>query len=447
MRWVFTAFLTAALLPGVAGAKVGAEAAARLGKDLTPLGAEQAGNAAGTIPAWTGGISAPPAGYQPGQHHLDPYAGDQPLYTVSAANIGQYAEQLSEGQKALLQTYPDWKLKVYPTRRSAAFPKRIYAATQANATRAELADNGLGVKDAFVGIPFPIPASGLEAVWNHELRYRGDHLLRQRGQAAVHEDGSYNLVKFNDKFDGVYSRADEGAKRDYTLFRIKQEITAPAGPAGTIVLVHETTNVIEAPRRTWIFSPKDKRVRRVGEYAYDDPSTAADSLVTVDQFDMYSGTPDRYDWKLVGKKELLVPYNAYKLHSDSLKYSDILLPGHINPEHARYELHRVWVVEGRLKLGTSHAYSKRVLYIDEDSWQTLVADHYDEAGKIWRVAEAHGLNYYEVPVQWDTLEVFHDLKDKRYLVSGLDNEESMYDFKTAIPDSEFTSGSVRRQGK
>lgn len=446
MRILISALLASALLP-LAAAKVPADQAARLGHELTPLGAEKAGNAAGTIPEWTGGLTKPPAGYNVGDHHPDPYPDDKILFTITAADIPKYADQLSEGQKALLKTYPDWKMNVYPTRRSAAVPQRIYDATIANATRAELTNNGIGVTDAFVGIPFPIPANGLEAVWNHELRYRGDHVQRVRGQAAVHEDGSFTLVKFTDKFDGVYSRADENGDRDYTLFRIKQEISTPANLAGTIVLVHETTNVLEAPRRTWIFSPKDKRVRRVGEYAYDDPSTAADGLATVDQFDMYSGTPDRYEWKLLGKKEMFIPYNAYKLHSDKITYNDIVRPGHINPDLARYELHRVWVVEGTLKLGTSHVYSKRVLYLDEDSWQAMVVDLYDEDGKLWRVSEAHGLNYYEVPLQWDTLEVFHDLKDKRYLVSGLDNQESMYNFKAQIPDSEFTAGSVRRQGK
>lgn len=441
------ALLTSLLLPGLAQGKVEPEQAARLGKDLTPLGAERAGNAAGTIPAWDGGLAKPPAEYRPGAHHPDPYAADKPLFTVTAANAEQYEPYLSPGQLALLQAYPDWKLPVYPSRRSAAFPAKVYQATQANATRAELVNNGIGIAGAYVGVPFPLPKDGLEAVWNHALRYRGDHVTRERGQAAVHEDGSYTLVKFTDKLDAVYSRRPEDMDKDYTLFRIKQEISAPAGLAGTIVLVHETTNMLEAPRRTWVFSPKDKRVRRLGEYAYDDASTAADGLATVDNFDGFSGTPDRYDWTLKGKQELFIPYNAYPLHAPGLAYDEILKPGHINPELARYELHRVWVVEGKLKLGASHSYAKRVLYLDEDSWQAAVIDHYGEDGRLWRVHEAHALNYYEVPVLFNTLEVLHDLKARRYLASGLDNRERMYDFATELPDSEFTSSSVRRQGR
>lgn len=445
MRFPVLTLAVGLAFAGSCFAKVSPEEAAHLGADLTPMGAEKAGNSAGTIPEWTGGLDKAPDGYKPEDHHPDPFSGDKILFTITAANVEQYKDHLSPGQIAMLKAYPDWKMNVYPTRRSAAFPEKVYKATKANATRAELANGGIGLANAFIGIPFPIPQNGVEAIWNHLVRYRADHVLRERGQAAVQPNGSYNLVKFTDKLDAIYSHNSEEMTKDFTLFELKQEITAPAGLAGTIVLVHETTNMLEAPRRTWIFNPKDKRVRRIGEYAYDDPSTAADGLATVDNFDMYSGTPDRYDWTLVGKQELYIPYNSYKLHSKDVKYEDILKPGHINPDLARYELHRVWVVEGKLKLGAKNIYSRRTLYLDEDSWQAAVIDHYDEDNQLWRVSEAHAMNYYEVPVLWDTLETINDLKAKRYLAVGLDNEESDYDFKTEIPASEFTSGSVRRQ--
>lgn len=431
---------------GTAHAAIPEQQAARLGKDLTPLGAEKAGNASGTIPAWTGGITTPPAGYKPGSHHLDPYASDRILFTITAENMQQYAEQLSAGHKAMFAAYPDWQMQIYPSRRSAAFPQRIYDATRNNATRAELANNGIGIKNSSVGIPFPIPKTGVEVVWNHLVRYRGDKGQRVRGQATPMPDGSYNLLKFNDKFDAVYSYDPEQAEKRQVLYKLKQEITSPAAVAGTLVLVHETTNALDAPRRTWTYSPQQKRVRRVGDYAYDDIATGSDGLATVDNFDMYAGTPDRYDWTIVGKKEIYIPYNAYRLHSDTLKYDDIIRPGHINPQHARYELHRVWVIDGKLKLTATHSYPRRTFYVDEDSWQIAIADHYDDTGAIWRVGEAHILNYYEVPVQWSTLDALYDLKAKRYQLVGLDNQESMYDFKPEFSASEFTPASVRRQG-
>ena len=49
--------------------------------------------------------------------------------------------------------------------------------------------SGNGIKNAVVGVPFPIPANGLEAIWNHILRYRGENIARFAGQAAPTASG------------------------------------------------------------------------------------------------------------------------------------------------------------------------------------------------------------------------------------------------------------------
>ena len=113
-----------------AEAAITAAEADRLGNDLTPLGAEKAGNAAGTIPAWEGGITTPPAGYQKGMHHPDPYSGDGVLFTINASNVNRYMDQLSIGHQALLKAYDTYKMPIYPTRRSASNPQRVYDATK-----------------------------------------------------------------------------------------------------------------------------------------------------------------------------------------------------------------------------------------------------------------------------------------------------------------------------
>ena len=78
-------------------------AAPVMAQSRTPLGAEMAGNAAGTIPAWDGGLTKPPAGFQPGGHYSDPFKADKILFTITAANAEQYRNQLSPGQIALLK--------------------------------------------------------------------------------------------------------------------------------------------------------------------------------------------------------------------------------------------------------------------------------------------------------------------------------------------------------
>jgi hypothetical protein len=450
-----------ACLSMVAGVIIGAPAAAvvpaaeaaKLGAELTPLGAEKAGNADGSIPAWDGGLtSAAQAGFanfRPGQHHPDPYASDKPLYTVTAGNMGQYGNKLTEGHKKLLQTYRNsYKMLVYPTHRSGAAPQRIYDATKRIATTAELAQGGNGVVKAGEGIPFPIPKSGVEVFWNHVLRYRGDSIVRNIGQAPVTAGGDYTMVKFRDETLVAYSLP--GAKSENLnniIAYFFQETVAPARLAGEILLVHETLDQAVENRKAWVYNPGQRRVRRAPNVAFDNPGTNADNLRTSDQFDIYNGSPQRYDWTLVGKKELLVPYNSYKLHSNTLKYSDILKKNHINPDHSRYELHRVWVVDSKLKAGQSHLYSRRTLYVDEDSWQILAVDCYDSRGQLYRVQEGHVINYYDVPAIWTAVETVYDLSNGRYLALGMDNEEPRSrDFSQKRTEADYTTSALQRRG-
>jgi hypothetical protein len=445
----FSAFrIFSAALCLAAGAARAADASA-LGQSLTPMGGEKAANADGSIPAWTGGLTTPPAGYKVGDHHPDPFAADQPLYTITAGNAAQYNAKLTSGHQALLKAYPDFKLVVYPSRRSFSNPQRLYDATKQNASSAKLVSDGNGISGAIVGAPFPLPQNGLEVLWNFLTRYRGVAASRHIDQAAVERGGGYQLVKFEDEFLFNYTRPDITAKEledSNTLIFFKQAVIAPARLAGTILLAQETMDQVKEPRRAWVYNAGQRRVRRAPNVAYDNPGTAADGQRTSDQFDMFNGAPDRYDWKLVGKREMIVPYNSYKLHSDKIKNSDILKPLHINQDLARYELHRVWVLDATIKPGTSHLYARRTFYIDEDSWQVLVADQYDKRGEMWRVSEAHCINYYDAQVFWSTLETITDLQNGRYLALGLDNENEMYDFNLKRSPGDFTPDSLRRDG-
>jgi hypothetical protein len=440
-----------AFTSGAALAKVSSEEAAKLKSELTPFGAVRAGNKDGSIPEWNGGITQVPAGYTPGDHHPDPYPQDKVMYTVTAQNLDQYKDLLTPGQIALFETYPDtYKMNVYQTRRSASYPEHVYQATIDNATRTELIENGNGIAQAAVGIPFPMPKTGLEAIWNHILRYRGEALTRQGGQAAPTASGDFTYIGFNEQLMLPYNvkgANPEELQESNILFKFKQKVSEPARIAGTALLVHETMDQIKTPRQAWTYNTGQRRVRRAPNVAYDAPGTASDGLRTTDDFDMYNGAPDRYTWTLKGKQELLIPYNDYKLHSDSVKYEDIIKPGHINPDLVRYEKHRVWVVEANLKSDTRHTYKKRVFFIDEDSWQVAVTDIYDNRDELYRVGVAHGINYYEVPTQWSTLEVFHDIQARRYIAIGLDNEASMYDFGADLQDKSFTPAALRREGR
>jgi hypothetical protein len=442
----------AALLPAATLAQITPDEVARLSQDLTPLGAIRAGNEAGTIPPWEGGLKTPAdAGFpdfKTGGHHPDPYADDEVLYTINAANMAQYDDVLTETHKALLKTYPDYFMNVYPTRRSAAAPERIYEATARIATVASLIEGGNGVTGGTVGIPFPIPKNGTEAIWNHILRWRTLSAERAIGQTAVTREGSYTMVKFVDNYLSQYHVPGITEQElDNVIIYFKQRVAAPARLAGEVLLVHETMDQNKENRRAWLYNPGQRRVRRAPNVAFDNPRTASDGQATADQLDMFNGSPERYDWTLVGRKEMLVPYNDYKIHSNSLKYTDVLKPLHVDQSLVRYELHRVWVVDANLKEGTRHIYKRRTFYIDEDSWQVLVVDCYDTRDQIWRVQEGLVINYYDAPNLWTTLELTYDLQSGRYLAIGLNNEEPItYDFTKTYTLDDFSPGSLRRSG-
>ncbi|MEM1082215.1 MAG: DUF1329 domain-containing protein [Pseudomonadota bacterium] len=424
---------------------------ARLGNDLTPMGSIRAGNADGTIPAWTGGITQGdwPAGFTPGDRHPDPFAADEPLFVINGQNYQQYADNLSVGQIALFERYPDtYFMKVYPTRRSASFPERTYETTIANASTAELISGGEGIINAAEGFPFPLPQNAYELMWNHKLKYKGTGGTRYNNQVAPTTNGNFQLVKLREEILGLYYK--EGvtiADTNNILLYFFQEVESPARLAGNILLVHETLDQIEQPRQAWIYNPGQRRVRRAPNVAYDNPGTASDGLRTNDMTDMFNGAMDRFDWEIVGKREMYIPYNSYGAHGDNVTPEDMVMPGHLNPDLMRYELHRVWVMDARLKEGTRHINTRRTFYLDEDSYQISLIDHYDRNGDLWRVSEAHSVNYYEVPTFWSTIETHMDLLSGRYVAVGLDNQDPVNTFDVELAPSNYTPQALRTRGR
>lgn len=438
----------AMMVGGQTMAKVTEAEAARLGADLTPVGAEQAGNAAGTIPPWTGGLSQPPAGWSNGQREINPFPDDQPLFTITADNLEQYRGNLTDGHVAMFKAYPDYTMPVYQTRRTAAYPERVYDKLKQNAVTAVLLDNGNGVRDTITTSPFPIPQNGLEAIWNHILRYRGEQVDFRTAFATPSVDGSFTPVLTEYSYYLTYAEPGvELADIDNKIFYLLTDIISPPNLAGTITLVHETLDQVRSPRLAWRYESGSRRLRRSPNLAYETDLPNSSSLRSVDQKDMYNGAPNQYDWELLGKQEIYVPYNAYELHSDDHSNADVIRAGHINQDLTRYELHRVWVVEAKVRTGISHIYPRRKFYFDEDSWQLLATEEYDKDGNLWRVSEAHNISFYSVPVFWTTLEVTYDLQSRRYYVDGLHEGQDTFDFDPGFRRSEFSASAARRAAR
>ena len=403
-----------ALLPPVAWAQPA---------ELTPVGAEKSGNASGTIPAWNGGLAKAPADHKPGDHYADPYPDDKVLFTIDAGNAAQYVDHLSPGQIALLQKYPTWKMPVYTTRRSAAYPEKVYEETIANRGKASLAPDGDGLTGVTGGVPFPAPVNGLQVIWNHLTRYRGDMLKMEWDQAAVLKGNAPNVVGRENEF--LFGYGNLSAPRDNdVLFYFWQKSTAPAKINGNILLLHEHLADAAAGRSAWAYVKSLNRIIRAPAVGYESPDPESNGTRVNDELLMFNGATDRFDWKLQGKRELYVPYNAYRLAAARKGYDEILAAGHLNPALLRYELHRAWVVEATLKSGKDHIYGRRVFYVDEDSWSVLVIDKYDRTGKLVRVAEMHPVEFYDIPMPFAAAEVHHDLDGGHYIASGLQSDKA-----------------------
>ena len=429
-------------------AKVSPEEAAKLGTSLTPIGAKMAGNAAGTIPAWTGGLNS--KNTTPSEdtgRPSNPFTSDKMLFEITNANLSTHQANLSPGQIAMFSKYPDYKMPVYQTRRTAAYPENIYDVVKKNAVTSVLVQGGNGLKSFDTAIPFPIPQDANEVIWNHITRFRGGTAKREFTTIPVQADGSFVEVKMNDQL--VWPEFLEGgrdAEKDANiLFYYLQVITAPARLTGTALLVHETIDQVEEARKAWVYNSGQRRVRRAPNVSYDGPAAGTDGLRTTDNYDMYNGAPDRYNWKLVGKKEMYIPYNSYNLMSTDISYENAVKPGHLNTDNLRYELHRVWEVEATLAEGERHIYAKRTFFIDEDTWGASVIDHYDGRNELWRMSEGHNVMFYDVDTPWMVAETLHDLNSGRFLVTGLSNEEPRFMTWGGVEQRKaFSSSALRR---
>ena len=445
---------------GSLAAEVSQSEAQRLGgEEITRFGALRAGSDDGVIPAYDGGLDGPPDNVdygESGDFHPNPFPDDEIRHTVTAENMEQYEEYLTKGTKALLETYPDtYEINVYPSRRTMAWPEWVLDNIEDNATDAELVGNGNGIDGAYGGIPFPIlhgsnEEQAQQAMWNHLTSWRGIFVERRSGEVAVETDGDYSMTMSEQElFYNFYNPEGDESTLDNTLFYYLSRTTSPARLAGGAVLIHETLNQVKEPRRAWGYNAGQRRVRRAPNLAYDSPIAAADNLRTADETDLFNGALDKYNWEYRGVQQFYIPYNNYDIAQRGLEYDKILDTKHLNPDLQRWERHRVHVVEANLKEDERHIFSRRVFYLDADSWKVVSVDQYDGRGDLWRVSQAMEKSYYEVPTVWTALDVFHDLQSKRYHVQGLDTEEGeTLVFTDRIPNTRyFSPQALRRRGR
>ncbi len=410
------------LVAGGVLAAVSADEAKKLGTTLTPTGAERAGNADKSIPDYTGGLTTPPASYVKGSGvRPDPYAGEKPLYSIKPSDEAKYADKLTAGTKEMLKKHDGFRVDVYPTHRSAAFPAYVNENSQKNAISVQTTDDGLGLKGTYAGVPFPIPKTGYEVMWNHLLRFTGVTQYTQYDSINVDSSGRAVLATTGQiTLDYPYfdpKRTTQSADSDI-YFRTKIAYTAPARRAGEALLVQDYINPMKNGRKAWQYLPGQRRVKMAPDIAYDTPNPGSAGASTYDDAWVFNGAMDRYDFKLIGKKEMIVPYNAFKLAYAKDPYA-ATTPGVLNPDFVRWELHRVWVVEAALKPGKRHIYAKRVFYVDEDTWTAVASDQYDGRGNLYRAGFVYTFPMYEAATPNASTQATFDFTTGGYNVAGM----------------------------
>lgn len=430
-------------------AKVTPEEAKKLDTVLTPMGAERAGNKEGTIPAWNPDFE-PPASYKgSGHRYPDPYADEKPLFTITAKNMKEYRDKLTPGIQAMFKKYPrTFKMHIYPSHRDGAYSEFFQKKSKLNATRAELVDSGNGVLNAFGSTPFPIPKDGVEAVWNLTMT-AGPHYFESNTHDIMvyrngrHLKGKNSVIRLAPYFD---PNLDLNSFEADNLPRLMQiNLThAPTRDKGKSTLVHEFVNRDENPRAAWSYTPGVRRVRRAPTISYDTPQGLG-KIRTTDSSYGFNGATDKYDWKLLGKKEMYIPYNAYKFEDPNVEFKELLPKGHPNPDYMRFELHRVWVLEANLKPGQRNVYKKRQLFIDEDTWLPILADQYDNRGTLWRTTMTNTINMFDLPGVERRTMFYIDLVSREYLANELFNKGKFVAVNEDVKQVSYFSPSTLRK--
>ncbi len=421
-------------------AKLGIE-----GTEYTPLGAVRAGSEDGKVPAWTPYAPHGDKLIKEGTWIEDRYAAEKPLFTITKANMAEYAELLSEGHKKMLERYDSYKMNVYPSHRDAAWPKAIYEATIKNASTASLEGGDPDkIRGATLGFPFPIPTSGAHPWWNHRLKWRGDNAVRYNNQAIVQQNGSVQITKLIEEVKFEYANLTKPGSMnsgdDIFLYYLSETI-APPRNAGQLLLAWEHADYRDA----WLYNPGLRRIRRAPSVAYDNPYEGTDGQQFYDQVDMINGKLDRFNWKLIGRKPMITTNNSFKINSNKLKYEDILTPNHINQDLPRYEIHRMWVVEANNKPDVRHTFKKKVIYFNEDTWTATMIDNYDHRDQYYKFQEGH-LACLDTMLACATVpEVIYDLQTGIYFSTAMINEDKPNDFTVEYDVKHFQANQVKKR--
>ena len=461
MKYKTSTALALALTLAATGAlaKMRDEDVARMGKDLTPMGAIKAGSDDGLLPEWTGETVGLPEGLSwegPGTPYPDPWPDEKPLFEITAQNMDEYRERLSPGQIAMFETYPDtFRMPVYPGHRDFAYYQAYYDKVMYNAKHGVLSNGDESISGFVGGAAFPVPTTGSEVVWF--TRTTGAYLTRygEYSDIGVFPNGTRSVRRSSLRQESPYADRNNPATAEFEYPKLGKYagyiltyVTEPARDKGLITSIFEPYDYGENAREVWRYLPGSRRVRRAPTVGFDTPDGPG-GLKTVDETRGFNGSMERFEWTLIGRQEMFIPYHNYRFDDPAVSYDDLLTKFHVNPDYMRYELKRVWVAEGVLRDGERHIYGKRRIYVDEDTGLTAITENYDGRGEMWKVVLFNNIYEYGGEAYTRRSQMYHDLRAGAYIVERLINDSApmVYDIEPVKGPAYFAPANVRKLGR
>jgi hypothetical protein len=303
-------------------------------------------------------------------------AGITPGMTIDKSNAQAAAEVLPSELLDHLAA-GEFTITVQDTTDTPLRQEYIDASLQHHGT---VALGGAELQNYVAGLPFPLldphdPQAGLKGAWNYRYRDRGENVQywptneHRTGSGAVERSESFYIVMQFEagQLDPASDR--EAREKDGVYSKRYMRVLAPADAEGQQILslTYEDDTRLDDQ---WLYDVKTRRTRKV---VYNPYAAPGNGQLLAEDTSGFNGYIHVYDWRYLGEKIVLAPS---PIHS-----AEPTLGGKGNwyPQDP-WELRKAIVLEA--KSPASHpVYSRRLLYLDVQTYANLYTFAYDHTGQ------------------------------------------------------------------
>jgi hypothetical protein len=308
---------------------------------------------------------------------------------VTKSNLAEYESLL--GPAIRWAVGRGLEMEVVAPRSIPLEPARL-AATEKYSPQVRLSGDKLRIENFAAGLPFPLvrdndPDVAVKLMFNYENRIVVDDLDVRNFDCDTGTTSANGPMRIEKHFEIEHFR------RLYYVGRLYHE-PMPTWPTSDGIRYREalypliepfdlkgvglTYNRYLDPARqddSWLYYPLLKRARRLSTAQRSEALFGQDT--DIDSYAGYAGSIAWMDWRLLGSKRILA-----SMHSRNF-------PGIWGDGSADFAFRDTWeprdvfVLEGRSRL-PGYAYSRRVIYLDRESYVIAYTELYDQRGELWK---------------------------------------------------------------